>query len=76
MSTWNYRVIKFPCSEAESETGYMSALAEVYYEDNGEVFGWCVRRPFSEDMQWLLNKYQEALNKPTLEVEKPDSFNE
>lgn len=66
MSHWNHRVLRFNNTKDEIEVGngeYIYAFAECYYDDAGNMDGYCVRRPITEDPHWLLEMYKKALIK-------------
>lgn len=77
MGSWNHRIVtcKTPEDRKDLEGEYNSAIAEVYYDDKGEITGFCIRRAICEDMKWLLDKYNKALELPEIEVSYKDFWN-
>lgn len=61
--TWNHRVLK---------TADEFVIREVYYRQDGTVEGWAAgpATPSAETMeglQWVIERYREALKKPVIE---------
>lgn len=52
MTSWNYRVMDLT-KEGEAEGGF--GLIEVYYNDDGEITGWCPSLPFGDTVDDLVD---------------------
>ncbi len=71
MNHWNYRMTRE--SNVDSESGYVYAVREVYYEDD-EPKGWTKDPVYPtgethEDALADLKHYAEALTKPVLDLD-------
>lgn len=78
---WNYRIMRRmrlnPITHDFDET---FGIYEVYYDEKGEPNGWSVNPEYVETetiegIQWMAEKFQEALAKPVLEYKSkiPDT---
>jgi hypothetical protein len=72
MSSWDYRVVE----HGAEGVGTWYELAEVYYNDDGEIDGWCgVSGPYGDDVADLtedVNAMAFAVRRPILQIEDLD----
>ena len=70
---WNYRVMRRLYPNCITGGMYETfGIYEVYYDENGEPSGWSmnpesISAETPEGIQWMVEKFQEALTKPVLE---------
>lgn len=73
--SWNYRIIRNHQDDTVCNTDedkYLYVVAEVYYDKNGKVDGWCERKDILEwcdleDLEKTIELLQGVLGKPILE---------
>lgn len=71
--TWNYRLMRREYQNPLTrETEVVYGIYEVYYDKDGEVNGWSkdpenVLSESVDGIQWMVEKFSEALGKPILE---------
>jgi hypothetical protein len=74
MSHWNYRVIHRKVSAVNGYDEDTYSIHEVYYNDNGDIYAFSQEpvQAWSDTvvgLKWVLEKFQEAYNKPVLNYE-------